>query len=673
MSDEKEPLLGSSHTSSSQVFIPTYLRGESQHDSVDLRSPKTMYRHSSHSMVDSLEKVTLSWEHVDVFVNPPSRGCCRGPDPSVPTKQVLRDVYGHVAPGTLLAIIGASGSGKTTLLNTLTCRTNSQIMNASGHIAVNGITVGTGIRNISAYVQQDDLFIATMTVREHLQFRALLRMDKALTTQRRMQRVEDVIAELGLTKCADNIIGDPGRLKGISGGEMRRLSFASEILTNPPLLFCDEPTSGLDSFMADNIVTTLKDMAGKGMTVLCTIHQPSSEVFALFDTVLVMAEGRVAFMGSTKEALIFYESVGYTCPLNFNPADFYIKTMAVVPGKEADCLQRIESVCDGFYNSKYTQDILTEVAAARTNPKETGVIFEEANSSTSRYESSWYVQFCAVFARCWKTTIREPMVIRVKLAQTLMLGVILGLIYLQLDLDQQGVMNINGVLFLFITNMTFTNVFGVLNSFPVEVPIFLREYGIGLYRVDIYFFCKSLAELPGILLIPIIFASICYWMVGLYASLETFLIFVGILLLTANTAVSFGYIVSAAANSVTTALAVAPPLMIPLLMFGGFFLNSDSIPVYFIWMEYLSWFKYSNELLALNQWQNIDAIACPPLMPNETCNERCLFPNGQSVIRYLNFDEDNRNTDYVALAALMVGYRLIAFILLFMKARMSKR
>ncbi|XP_052810071.1 protein white-like isoform X2 [Mya arenaria] len=621
-----------------------------------------------HSMVDSMETVTLSWKNVNVHVNPVNRACCRGPDPTVTPKHVLRDVYGIVKPGTLVAIIGASGSGKTTLLNTITQRINSQSLTASGDIRVNGVDVGSGIRNISAYVQQDDLFIATMTVKEHLTFRALLRMENEVSRSRRLERVQEVIKELGLTKCQDNMIGDPGRLKGISGGEMRRLSFASEFLTNPPLLFCDEPTSGLDSFMAENIVQTLKGMADKGKTVVCTIHQPSSEVFALFDHLLIMAEGRVAFMGEMKHALEVFKRSGFPCPVNFNPADFYIHTMAVIPGKETECKAQIESICDKFQSSDESKTMLTDIKRIGENPKETGIIFDEAFSNTSRYEASFLTQFRAVFARSWKTTIREPMVVRVRVAQTLMLGLILGVIYLQLDINQEGVMNINGVLFLMLTNMTFSNVFGVLNSFPLEMPIFLREYGIGLYRVDIYFLCKTFAELPSFIFIPMIFCAITYWMVGLYSSFEAFCVFTGVLLLVANIAVSFGYIVSAAANSVTTALAIAPPLMIPLMMFGGFFLNSDSIPVYFIWLEYLSWFKYANEVLAVNQWQNIDSIECS----SNGNNTKCLYKDGDSVLSYLNYDQDNVLLDVSLLCAMLVAYRLVAFIILFAKARSSK-
>ncbi|KAL4222609.1 ATPase [Mactra antiquata] len=619
-----------------------------------------------HTMMDSMETVTLSWENINVQGKPQNRMCCRGPDPNFVPKHVLRNVYGMVRPGTLLAIIGASGSGKTTLLNTLTSRVNSETLSASGDIRINGIDVETGIRNISAYVQQDDMFISTMTVKEHLTFRALLRMEAELGRRKRLQRVDEVIQELGLKKCENNMIGDPGRLKGISGGEMRRLSFASEVLTNPPLLFCDEPTSGLDSFMAENIVQLLKSMADKGKTVLCTIHQPSSEVFALFHDVLVMAEGRVAYMGHTAGALKFFKRAGYRCPKNYNPADFYILTMAVVPGRERDCKQQIEAVCNTYDRSEQSHAMLNAIKYDNENPRRNAVIFEEAFSGTSRYEASWCQQFVSVFVRSWLTILREPMILRVRIGQTIVLGLLLGVIYLQLDIDQPGVMNINGVLFLILMNLSFTNIFGVLSSFPDETPIFLREYGIGLYRIDVYFLCKNIAELPSFTVIPFIFCCITYWMIGLYSSAEAFFIYSAICILVANISVSFGYIVSTAAKSVSAALAIAPPLLIPLIMFGGFFLNSKSVPVYFIWLEYLSWFKYSNELIAVNQWENVNSIACD----NSTI---CLYKSGDQVLTYLKFTKDNKWLDWGVLFAMLIVYRIIAFIILFVKAKMSKK
>lgn len=122
---------------------------------------------------------------------------------------------------------------------------------------------------------------------------------------------------------------------------MRRLSFASEILTNPSILFCDEPTSGLDSFMAMSIVECMKDLTVMGKTIICTIHQPSSEIFEMFDNICFLSEGRLAFKGGQQDAYKFFQSQGFKCPDKYNPGDFYIKTLSITPHEKEKSLEKI--------------------------------------------------------------------------------------------------------------------------------------------------------------------------------------------------------------------------------------------------------------------------------------------------------------------------------------------
>ncbi|KAF2888856.1 hypothetical protein ILUMI_17317, partial [Ignelater luminosus] len=259
--------------------------------------------------------------------------------------------------------MGSSGAGKTTFLNTLTSRSSSRLL-VTGVRCANGVPVNlNSLSSKMAYVQQEDLFIGTLTVKEHLIFQALVRMDSHIPYKQRIERVEEVMAELRLNGCENTLIGVRGRLKGISGGEMKRLSFASEVLTNPPLMFCDEPTSGLDSTMALNVVQILKRLAHTGKTIICTIHQPSSEVFALFDKLLLMAEGRVAFLGSTEEASNFFTSLDAPCPHNYNPADYYIQLLSISPGKEESCKQAVNMICDRFDRSELGNKLALQVVA----------------------------------------------------------------------------------------------------------------------------------------------------------------------------------------------------------------------------------------------------------------------------------------------------------------------
>ncbi|KAL3667595.1 ABC-2 type transporter [Phytophthora oleae] len=205
-------------------------------------------------------------------------------------KVIINDVNGSARPGRLLVMMGPSGAGKSSLLDCISGRKDAR-SGLEGSITVNGQPWTKQLRQQTSYVVQDDLFYETITVREHLLFQAQLRMGKKASLQECDNRVDEVMEELGLVKCRDTLIGGAS-LRGISGGERKRLSFATEILTDPSLLFVAEPTSGLDSFMAETVVRQLRDIARDGnRTVIATIHQPSSELFSLFDQLYLLSDG----------------------------------------------------------------------------------------------------------------------------------------------------------------------------------------------------------------------------------------------------------------------------------------------------------------------------------------------------------------------------------------------
>lgn len=318
------------------------------------------------------------------------------------------------------------------------------------------------------------------------QFQAMLRLDRHLPYKEKLQKVDQVIAELSLTKCQNTIIGVTGRIKGLSGGERKRLSFASEAITDPSLLLCDEPTSGLDSFMAHNVLQVLKNLAQKDKTIIVTIHQPSSEIFCMFDKLLLMANGRVAFLGTPTEANEFFTSLEAPCPINYNPADFYVERLAVVPGNEEESLETIRKICDAFSVSEYQKRINDDVNSIRSNSN----ILKWSNGTNGNgvesYRVSWWAQFRAILWRSWLTVLKEPLLVRVRLIQTVvcmlmfskkksrqfslscfpifqLVAVVVGIIFYGQQMTQDGVMNINGAIFLFLTNMTFQNVFCVAN------------------------------------------------------------------------------------------------------------------------------------------------------------------------------------------------------------------
>eukprot|EP00386_Alphamonas_edax_P003151 GDKI01009677.1.p1 GENE.GDKI01009677.1~~GDKI01009677.1.p1 ORF type:complete len:723 (-),score=240.73 GDKI01009677.1:1332-3500(-) len=257
-----------------------------------------------------------------------TRGLCYSvPDPKTKGKsiQIIKNVDVCVKPGQLLAIMGPSGGGKTTMLNLLAQRISGG--DRSGEILYNGRPAKeVNMKKISNYVMQHDQLLEFLTVEETLLFNAALKL-KHLGKKERYERVERIMAELGLTVCRNVAIGGQFK-KGISGGQKKRVSIAIELLDNPSLLFLDEPTSGLDSSLAFDVLKILVDMAKAGRTVICTMHQPRSQVFALFDQLLLLSRGEVVYQGPAAEAEHHFKSMSYACPKHFNPADFMLDLLS---------------------------------------------------------------------------------------------------------------------------------------------------------------------------------------------------------------------------------------------------------------------------------------------------------------------------------------------------------
>lgn len=240
-------------------------------------------------------------------------------------KQILTGISGIAQPGQIMAVMGASGAGKSTFLDIL-ARKNKRGQ-TTGSMFVNGEKfLDHEYRNVIGYVDQEDTLMPTLTVHETILTSALLRLPADMGVSVKEQRVIEVMQQLGIYHIKDQMIGsEEGKGRGISGGEKRRVGIACELVTSPSILFLDEPTSGLDAFNAFNVVECLVTLAKTyNRTVIFTIHQPRSNIVALFDQLVLLAKGRTVYSGPFHTCQAYFDSIGYTCPPGFNIADYLV-------------------------------------------------------------------------------------------------------------------------------------------------------------------------------------------------------------------------------------------------------------------------------------------------------------------------------------------------------------
>ncbi|OKL56578.1 hypothetical protein UA08_08125 [Talaromyces atroroseus] len=240
-------------------------------------------------------------------------------------KQILADIQGVAQAGEITAIMGASGAGKTTFLDILARKNKRGI--TQGDFYINGEKVSDNdFKSMIGFVDQEDTMLPTLTVHETILTSALLRLPKDMSYIAKEQRVTDVEKQLGIHHIKDQIIGsEEGHGRGISGGEKRRVGIACELVTSPSILFLDEPTSGLDAYNAFNVIECLVTLAKTyNRTVIFTIHQPRSNIVALFDRLILLAKGRTVYSGPFSSCQQYFDHIGYPCPPGFNIADYLV-------------------------------------------------------------------------------------------------------------------------------------------------------------------------------------------------------------------------------------------------------------------------------------------------------------------------------------------------------------
>lgn len=620
----------------------------------------------------------------------------------LPRKTILNPINTTFRAGELNVIMGPSGSGKTSLLNATALRLRNSVGTKyipSGKLTFNGAEPSDAvIRSVCSYVcQDDDALLPSLTVRETLRFSAGLRLPSFMSKEEKDRRAEDVLMKMGLKDCADNLVGNE-MVKGISGGEKRRVSIAIQVLTDPRILLLDEPTSGLDAFTASSIMEVLHGLANEGRTLILTIHQARSDLFNHFGNVLLLARGgSPVYSGAASNMLEYFEQQGLECPQHSNPADFALDMITIdlqQEQREAESRERVKKLIEQWEiqevtsanlnvpkvdggrgipasdsnlsaltaESKLERQPLTKLGrtqssvatkslnrASLTSPAELGALI--------RGRASLATAFPILFHRAIINTMRQPELVVARLMQVIGLAIVLALFFAPLHNDYYSVQSRIG----FVQEVGAFYFVGMLQNvaiYPNERDVYYREDDDGVYGVEAFILVYTLIEVPLEIISCLVFGVLGCIAVGLPRTVTMYFTTVfacfGI--------VSCGESLGIMFNTVMPHTGFAINVM-------GIFLSvansmagvlSINMPDLFKAVNYLSPIRYGTRAMAPYSLRGVEF----------TCNDKqrlpdghCPIETGEDVLDLYKFNVDPV-VNIAALAGCVVIYRLLAWALL---------
>ncbi|KAK4492355.1 hypothetical protein RD792_003159 [Penstemon davidsonii] len=570
----------------------------------------------------------LVWEDLNVMLPNFGQG---------PTKKLLHGLNGHAEPGRIMAIMGPSGSGKSTLLDTLAGRLARNIV-MTGNILLNGKKRRLDF-GVVAYVTQEDVLLGTLTVRETISYSANLRLPSTLSKEEVKGIVEGTIMELGLLDCADTQVGN-WQLRGISGGEKKRLSIALEILTRPRLLFLDEPTSGLDSASAFFVIQSIKNLARDGRTVISSIHQPSSEVFALFDDLYLLSGGETVYFGEAKLAL--KEETHKTSDPLMNLATADIKSILVEKYRRSD------------YASK-----------ARLRSREISNLQELEIKTIKGSPARWWKQLLTLTERSFLNMLRDPGYYWSRIVIYTIVGLCVGTLFYDVGTSYTAILA-RGACGGFITGfMTFMSI-GGFPSFIEEMKVFYRERLNGYYGVGVFILANFISSFPFLVAVSVITGTITFYMVKFRPEFSHYVFFCLNIFGSIAMVESVMMIVASLVPNFMLGIITGAGVLGIMMMTAGFFRLLPDLPKPF-WRYPVSYIGYGAWSLQGAYKNDMIGLVFDPLVPGDPKLK------GEDIISNM-FGiplDHSKWWDLFALYALIICYRFLFFLILKAKERIG--
>ncbi|KYQ53870.1 ATP-binding cassette sub-family G member 4 [Trachymyrmex zeteki] len=516
-------------------------------------------------------------------------------------KTILHNVTGYFERRKVTVIIGPSGAGKTTLLKIIS---GKRLTDIKGIITINGVERNKGtFRKQVCYVPQQLDLLPFLTTRETLCIAAQLKLDVNQNKEAICSVVNDIAETLSLSNCLDTLANK------LSGGEQKRLSIGVEIIAKPSILLLDEPTSGLDSAASYQLVNTLHNMSRANCTVICAIHQPSSQIISLFDDIMVLSQGRSMYCGPKSEILKTYSIAGFTCPSFYNIAEFVLEVITKQRDGDMENLYKIcRDECEKFklhrHNKNELNSSIDPKQKCETNDTSTLI------NNVIQEKSTWQQQKI-LFLRALIYIKRDTVMTKVRLATHIGVALILGTVFYNFGNDAEKVNSNVACLFFFLLFLFFVNAERTVQTFPIEAAVFLKEHLNNWYSLRSYYSVKIITDLLMQILCTSIFIFISYYMTGQPMEYDRILQTWSICLFITMLGQTVG-IIAGTAFGTELGMFLISAVHIPLLLFAGFFTKIGEMSPYLQPLSVISYFRYAFE--GIMQAVYVDR-------PNLTCLE----------------------------------------------------
>ncbi|KAF4341404.1 ABC transporter G family member 11 [Fusarium beomiforme] len=577
-------------------------------------------------------------------------------------KAIVDNVEGIVEAGEICALMGPSGCGKTTLLNVLARRpTNASSVEAEVNINGSHLSLAE-FREVSCFVEQEDALIGSLTVRETLEFSSRLASSSSLSKKERIVRINNLLESFGLVEQANTLIGTPIR-KGISGGQKRRVGVASQLITSPKLLFLDEPTSGLDSAASLEVVKYLRDVAKRNnLIVICSIHQPSTSTFNLFDKLLLLSCGRTHYFGHVSSVAAYYAEIGSPLPHYVNPAEHLLELVNIDFSQNPSQASRdLETLQSAWQNSRQAGEVDTSIKTAESSGGDWSM-------DTIEKRPGMLSLTLTLLHRSFIKSYRDVVAYGIRLAMYLGLAIMMGTVWVRLDPAQESIQPFINAIFFGSAFMSFMAV-AYVPAFIEDRLQYVKEHHNGLYGAAELIISNFFIGIPYLFLISILFSVISYWLSNFQPTGKAFFTWVLWLFLDLLAAESLVVFMTSLFPSFVISLALVAFANGLWMSVGGFMVPPTILNVFYKYVfHYWDYQKYVFEGMMVNEFADRvyscgDGCHC---MYQSTLADQCKI-DGQAVLNQYGYSNGHMGRNVGIMISIIAGYRLASWLVLVLK------